>query len=117
MIYEQNPETAYDDSITEVVYDHHILYWRKWWSFRNDVMAQCGFADGDCEFALDLPNLKTIADIHHYYNNEEVWEDSVSIWNWEEVKETFQQQEKVFQWLLEFKKLHPEIEIFFYDSY
>lgn len=114
MIYEREADS---DEVAEIAYDHYVLYWRKWWSFRNDVMEQCGFADGDYEFALDLPTLQTIADIHHYYNNEEVWNEAKSIWTWEEVKERFLEQEKVFQWLLRFKHLHPEAEIFFYDSY
>lgn len=114
MVYDREVDST---DGAEIAYDHYVLYWRKWWSFRNDVMAECGFADGDYEIALDLPTLQTIADIHHYYNNEEVWNEAESIWSWKDVKDNFQKQEKVFQWLLRFKQLHPEVEIFFYDSY
>lgn len=98
-------------------FEYYVLYWRKWWSFRNDVMNELGFADGDYSFPLTVEQLEKIQEIYNYYNSEETWQEADSIWNWEEVKDHFPEQNKVFEWLKSYKKLHPSVEVLFYDSY
>ena len=98
-------------------FEYYVLYWRKWWSFRNDVMSELGFADGDYSFPLTVEQLEKIQEIYNYYNSEETWQEADSIWNWEEVKDHFPEQNKVFEWLKSYKKLHPSVEVLFYDSY
>lgn len=107
-------ETAEDGT---PVFEYYVLYWRKWWSFRNDVMDECGFTDGDYAFPLSLEQIGTIQDILNHYNDEDVWNNSESIWNWDEVENQFPEMDKVFNWLKNFKRLHPSVEVVFYDSY
>lgn len=98
-------------------FEYYVLYWRKWWGFRNDVMNEFGFADGDYSFPLTVEQLEKIQKIYNYYNSEETWQEAESIWNWEEVKNLFPEQNKIFEWLKSYKKLHPSVEVLFYDSY
>lgn len=99
------------------IFEYYVLYWRKWWSFRNDVMNECGFADGDYSFPLDVDLISKIQEILEYYDDEAVWINADSIWDWNDVKDQFPEQEKIFGWLKSFKALHPDVEVIFYDSY
>lgn len=107
-------ETAEDGT---PVFEYYVLYWRKWWSFRNDVMDECGFVDGDYAFPLTVEQIETIQDILNRYNDEEAWDEAESIWSWDEVENQFPEMNKVFDWLKNFKRLHPSVEVVFYDSY
>ena len=98
-------------------FEYYVLYWRKWWSFRNDVMNEFGFTDGDYSFPLTAEQIEKIQDIYNYYNSKETWQEDDSIWNWEEVQNQFPEQNKVFEWLKSLKELHPNVEVLFYDSY
>lgn len=109
-------EEETDESGTPT-FEYYVLYWRKWWSFRNDVMEECGFADGDYAFPLTVEQIGTIQDILNYYNDEETWDNTESLWDWNDVKDQFPEMNKVFDWLKNFKKLHPSVEVVFYDSY
>ena len=109
-------EEETDESGTPT-FECYVLYWRKWWSFRNDVMEECGFADGDYAFPLTVEQIGTIQDILNYYNDEETWDNTESLWDWNDVKDQFPEMNKVFDWLKNFKKLHPSVEVVFYDSY
>lgn len=80
-------------------------------------MNEFGFADGDYSFPLTAEQIEKIQDIYNYYNSEETWQEADSIWNWEEVKDHFPEQNKVFEWLKNLKELHPNVEVLFYDSY
>ena len=108
---------ATTDEAGNLYFDDYVLYWRKWWSFRNDVMNKLGFADGDYSFPLTVEQLEKIQKIYNYYNSEETWQEAESIWNWEEVKNLFPEQNKIFEWLKSYKKLHTNVEVLFYDSY
>ena len=44
-------------------FEYYVLYWRKWWGFRNDVMNELGFADGDYSFPLTVEQLEKIQKI------------------------------------------------------
>lgn len=109
-------EEETDESGTPT-FEYYVLYWRKWWSFRNDVMEECGFADGDYAFPLTVEQIGTIQDILNYYNDEETWDNTESLWDWNDVKDQFPEMNKAFDWLKNFKKLHPSVEVVFYDSY
>jgi len=109
-------EEETDESGTPT-FEYYVLYWRKWWSFRNDVMEECGFADGGYAFPLTVEQIGTIQDILNYYNDEETWDNTESLWDWNDVKDQFPEMNKVFDWLKNFKKLHPSVEVVFYDSY
>ena len=50
-------------------FEYYVLYWRKWWGFRNDVMNELGFADGDYSFPLTVEQLEKIQEIYNYYNS------------------------------------------------
>ena len=80
-------------------------------------MNELGFADGDYSFPLTVEQLEKIQEIYNYYNSEETWQEAESIWNWEEVKNLFPEQNKIFEGLKSYKKLHPSVEVLFYDSY
>lgn len=80
-------------------------------------MNELGFADGDYSFPLTVEQLEKIQEIYNYYNSEETWQEAESIWNWEEVKDQFPEQNKIFEWLKGYKKIHPSVEVLFYDSY
>ena len=56
-------------------FEYYVLYWRKWWGFRNDVMNEFCFADGDYSFPLTVEQLEKIQEIYNYYNSEDLWQD------------------------------------------
>lgn len=80
-------------------------------------MDEFGFTDGDYSFPLTVEQLEKIQEIYNSYNSKETWQEAESIWNWEEVKDQFPEQNKIFEWLESYKKLHPNVEVLFYDSY
>ena len=108
-------EETYEDGTP--YFEYYVLYWRKWWSFRNDVMNEFGFTDGFYCFPLTAEQIEKMQNIYNYYNSEETWQEADSIWNWEEVQNQFPEQNKIFEWLKSLKERHPSVEVLFYDSY
>lgn len=102
----------------EIVHYYHCLYWRKWWGFRNEVIAELSPATEEYEYQLNAKSLTIIKDIYERYNDEEVWNtEADSIWDWDEVKDQFADNIQRFNWLIEYAKICPNAKICFYDSY
>lgn len=104
--------SCYDDTGIE------IAYWRKCWGIRNDIMAKLHASDEDCEIHLDIEDIPAIERILIKYLSKEYWDDNAdSIWEFEEQVENTISVLVNLYWLESFMKEHPEVEVYFYDSF
>lgn len=102
----------------ELKYDFEVVYYRKCWGLRNDVLNLIGkrWSEG-WKFNLSKDDVENIIELLGSYN-EETWEDS--IWEWDD--EEWPYSEKIKQDIENLKLLRSlmdkyELEVYFYDSY
>ena len=100
-------------------YDYEILYWRKCWNVRAVILSYLEADDDEYEWTLSLMDLQDICKILKKLYTKSNWDESQSIWSWDEVKNTYKSNlkyaEKVAKWLRD--KPEGSYELYFYDSY
>lgn len=100
-----------------------IAYWRKYWSFRNEVVSTLPhFNEDDYMFDLGSPDLvQDFIDIMSYFERQGPNCDISSIWTMPEAISHFLQQKSnmyKLMWLMEqLDKHYIAYECYFYDSY
>ena len=101
-------------------FDYEILYWRKCWNVRNEILTYLGAELDEYQWTImpdDLVNIIHL--LRTYVYGEENWNSGESIWTWEEVGENFlhwlEYAEKVAAWLR--TKPYDSYQLYFYDSY
>ena len=105
--------------------DYHneieILYWRKNWGMRNEVMNTFGWRDSDeqYEFEIDTPEqVMTFIELVAGWLNEERWEEEgSSIWSYKEIRQVLIQNIINLSIIYTFMLDNPDIYLIFYDSY
>ena len=103
-------------------YDFELAYWRKCWNVRNSILDKLGSSKNvlDYKVSLDEFDLESIIEILNDYVNQEQdddWEPIDCIWEWSVFKRICEQNILNIKFLLALKRVHPEIECYFYDSY
>ena len=95
-----------------------ICYWRKCWGFRNEVIHTLFIAENPEKYEYKL----TIKDVDYiralivtYLKHPEEWENS--IWTFNEIKHSLRDQRWNLILLHFWMKVHPNAEVYFYDSY
>lgn len=99
-------------------FPEEICYWRKCWGIRNAIMAII-HGDDNVGGEVCLENLPLIIDELKRFAYKEVWEtEGRSIWSYEDFME-YQYGKSLcnLSWLYEYWKCHPELKVYFYDSY
>lgn len=104
-------------------YDYEILYWRKCWNVRQEILTYLAADDDEYEWNLDLNDMKNIIKILKGMYKEGPWsadyEYSMTIWDWDEVKYNYPRNlryaKRVMRWLA--TKPIDSYTIYFYDSY
>ena len=100
-------------------YDYEILYWRKCWNVRAEILTYLAADDDEYEWNLSLMELRDILKILNHLYNWHSCDSSQSIWSWDEIKDTYlnnlEYARKVLKWLE--TKPADSFEIYFYDSY
>lgn len=111
----------WEDGITEDAKDIEVAYWRKCWNVRRMILGVLHAPSDQYDFKIDPEDLNVIIRKMSRFFDREVWEDDEdggSIWTFDEAFEgTLLSNLFNLKWLLEYWKEHPEIEVYFYDSY
>ena len=85
-----------------------ILYWRKNWDLRN----------ADYEYRINtVDQVFEIIKIINFYTNKEIWEDSDTIWEYEDYLPVLRQNIINLTLIASFMKDNPDVYLIFYDSY
>ena len=98
-----------------------ILYWRKNWGLRNavlesDAVTQCK----DDEFEYEISTSKQVFELIKIivsFMNKETWEESDTIWEYEEYLPILRQNIINLAIIASFMENNPDIYLVFYDSY
>lgn len=103
----------------EYNYDYEILYWRKCWNVRAEILCYLGAEIDEYEWSLtpsDLVNIVKLLRDNVYGDN---WDEDESIWEWEEIGEYYMENLLYAEKIVEFLKDKPvdSYELYFYDSY
>ena len=96
-----------------------ILYWRKNWGMRNEVMHTFHWDDETYSGTIDTPaQVMTFIELIAGWLNEERWEEEgSSIWEYEEIRKILIQNIINLSILYTFMQNNPDIYLEFYDSY
>lgn len=108
-------EKDYNDNV-------EIIYWRKCWGLRNDVMNTFGWRFAPEEqyiFEIDKPEqvLQFIELISSWLNEEKWQEEGDSIWDYNEMRETLIQNIINLAVIYMYMIMYPDVYLEFYDSY
>ena len=104
-------------------YDYEVMYWRKCWNVRYEVLSYLGASDDEYEWHLDLNDMKEILKILKAMYKPHLWQADydghMSIWSWDDVKHSYRRElrymKKMMKWLA--TKPADSYEVYFYDSY
>ena len=99
-----------------------IVYHRKDWGLRNDIMNTFGWRTNDInqwKFQLETPkDVLTMIELTARWLDEARWEeDGQSIWSYDEVKEHLITDIINFSEIYAFMQANPDVYLEFYDSY
>lgn len=98
-----------------------ILYWRKNWDLRNAVLGSNAVTpekNSDYEYRINtVDQVFEIIKIINFYTNKEIWEDSDTIWEYEDYLPILQQNIINLTLIASFMKDNPDVYLIFYDSY
>lgn len=79
-----DPQTR-DYVPTSPILNCEMVYWRKWWGVRNEVMLRLGVGGDPYRIDLTTDNIKDMIDVLRYFRNQERWDtEGVSIWYYDD---------------------------------
>ena len=107
---------------SQSISDTEIVYWRKNWGLRNDVMNSFGWrvrSEDEWEFEIDTPDqvLQLIELIAKWLNEERWISEGDSIWDFEDIREMLVQDIVNLAIIRAYMQSNPDIYLVFYDSY
>lgn len=105
----------YDDSELNRE-EKHIAYWRKCWSIRRDILHKLHGEDGG-HTKIDIEDIPAIIKVLKPYLSKDFWENSETIWEYEDYFDDTYEILVRLEYLKEFMKNNPNAECYFYDSY
>ena len=100
-----------------------IVYWRKCWGLRNDIMEYLtkkhNVNEDNYSFNLEAGDVKQIIEILISWYDKKKWNsESQSIWTWEEIKGNLLNSIGNLSYLLGKMEDYPHgFIVYFYDSY
>ena len=102
--------------------DVEILYWRKNWGLRDDVLdafGWSGMSDEEYKFEIDTPEqVITLIELIAHWLDEEHWTDNArSIWTYKEIRPVLIQNIINLSMIYTFMVDNPDVYLEFYDSY
>ena len=118
-------EIEVDFSIEEgpLKYSYELLYFRKCWNIRREVVRALNADYEYCGKAwLTIDEVKKIWWAISEVNHKGAWDDNDSIWTWDEIKDRLDHSLLALEWLVKFMRQHvgekePFYMVEFYDSY
>lgn len=100
-------------------YDYEVLYWRKCWNVRAEILSYLRADSDEYQWTLTLVQLKDIFKILNSLYVWHNWDSSQSIWTWDEIGETYKKNLKYARKVLKWLETKPKdsYQLYFYDSY
>lgn len=104
-------------------YSYELLYFRKCWNIRREIVRALNAGYEYCGKAwLTIDEVKQIWWAIHELNHKSAWDDTDSIWTWDEIKDRLDRSLLALEWLVNFMREHvgdkePFYMVEFYDSY
>lgn len=102
-------------------YDLEVAYWRKCWNVRAIIFDVLGRGD-DNNSVIQVTREEIIeiikrlqSDLHYFDFLEDAWDGCV--WDWNSFRRFQKRNIKNLKKLEDMMRRHPEIEVYFYDSY
>ena len=103
--------------------DYEVMYWRKCWNVRYEILSYLGASDDEYEWSLDLNDMKEILKLLKNMYKPRLWQADydghMTIWSWDDVKNSYRSNlrymKRVIKWLA--TKPTDSYEVYFYDSY
>lgn len=116
---------SYGSKKGEVTKYYELCYMRKWWGVRDDIVwfleRKYHFDETTCgDYLLDEEDLKEIRNILLSWHDKGKWEEEGrSIWDYEEneILQQLETKEEDLLKLISLKRLFPNLQAYFYDSY
>ncbi len=103
---------CYDSGVIEPV------YWRKCYGLRDEFVEALHMDSDTYEKTIDLEDIPKLISILKPFLAKDYWDQfSDSIWEYEEFFDTIYENLIFLEWLKYYYKEHPEIVVYFYDSY
>ena len=99
--------------------DIELAYWRKCWGIRTEILWTLGEKfPGGGTYLVSREKLKEVIEVLKKFTEKEYWENNAdSIWEYDEFKDNQKQNIKQLRWIYTYMKWHPDVQLFFYDSY
>lgn len=99
--------------------EYDILYWRKCWNIRRAILRYLGEKSGECYYDLTLEDLHNIINIVKKLCTRKNWDETDSIWTYDEIKRNYKYNLRMARKTLRWLKKKPEnsYSLYFYDSY
>lgn len=98
-----------------------IAYWRKCYGIRSEILHFLSIGRdvlGETSFTLDREDIGNIIELMKLYLNRRYWNDYAdSIWDFNTFRPMQEKNIKRLKWLYRYMDKHPDIEVYFYDSY
>ena len=104
-------------------YSYELLYFRKCWNIRREIVHALNAGYEYCGKAwLTIDEVKQIWWAIHELNHKSAWDDTDSIWTWDEIKDRLDRSLLALEWFVNFMREHvgdkePFYMVGFYDSY
>jgi hypothetical protein len=101
-------------------FDYEILYWRKCWNVRGEILSYLpNTHDEGGSFDMTLDQLQDICKILKGLYTKANWDESRSIWSWDEIKKNYPANLRYACRVLKWLHTKPEgsYQLYFYDSY
>ena len=95
-----------------------IIYWRKNWGLRNQIVHLCRTNDDFYYIIDDVKQVEDIIKIITYFLDEKIWDnEGQSIWTYDEIKATLKNNIADLTVIKNFMVDNPDVFLLFYDSY
>lgn len=99
-------------------YDIEIAYWRKCWNVRSLILQTISeFDDDEGEGELSRDDVLKVIKVLRGINGKNYYDGAGSFWNWHEFKKFNRRNIRNLKKLARVMKRHPDISVYFYDSY
>ena len=103
-------------------FNDELCYWRKCWTIRGEILSCLSllkyYSGNDGEIKIAPEDIPNIINVLKKLNNKKSWEASDTIWDWNKyTRRNIRRCIRNLKWLNSYWKKHPELEVYFYDSY
>lgn len=94
------------------------IYWRKCWGLRNVVVSILHMDQDEGTKKIDPEDIPALIRVLKPFLSRDYWDENAdSIWEYDEYFQKIYKNLIFLEWLKDYYKEHPEIEVYFYDSY